>query len=127
MRTRRSAKMPYRQAPPRPEDPYLVAWAQLRRRRTRAWAITAGYVAFAMTTACLYERLSGHRIGRAPFSVLTFPVLAIFFALRKRAHDFRCPRCGERFEAQRGVRNPTTRRCLNCGIAMGTPKDAMNA
>jgi hypothetical protein len=115
--------MAYREAPARPPDPYLVEWADLRRKRRRAWAVPFIFIVAAGCAAKVYEAAAGHPMGKLVFCALFGPLIPLFFTVSRRALDVRCPRCGERFSARRGRRNPSTRKCLHCGIAMGTPKD----
>jgi hypothetical protein len=43
--------------------------------------------------------------------------LVIFVATAIRLHNFRCPRCGEKFFVSPGYyHNVFARRCLNCGL-----------
>jgi uncharacterized protein (DUF983 family) len=115
---------PYRAPPPMEADPYAMAWADLRRRRTRAWVailawLPVGGVVGALAEMALrpllpVERIRGLLIGP--------PLLAIFAWFQIHRALFRCPKCGNKFHSTFLCGNPWTRRCLNCGIQMGTPK-----
>jgi hypothetical protein len=53
------ASAPYRVAPPMPPDPYLVAWADLRKRRTNVTALSV----LLLLGALLWITLTGARVG----------------------------------------------------------------
>ena len=105
---------PYRAPVPIPPDPYLRAWSDLRRRRAglAAGAVVLGVAAFMH---------SKHMIG------LGAPVLVVGLVtglLSILCESFHCPRCAETF-CRKGMffHNAFARRCLHCGIKVGTPKD----
>jgi hypothetical protein len=116
---------PYRTPQPIAPDPYLLAWQDLRRRRLYAWAVLIAYVAGAMCILWMYKLIAGHMLDRSWGLALLLPTLPVHFAFNGWRQAFRCPRCGERFHVQRGVSNPSTRQCMNCGLEMGTPKSAV--
>lgn len=106
---------PYREPAPRPPDPYLVAWADLRKRRRAAVAVmvTAG-TAMVVVTSVPHGILAA-----VPACVL----LGYFW--RNRLSKFLCPACGKTFgRLASGFHNEFTLRCLHCGIVVGTPKNA---
>jgi hypothetical protein len=110
---------PYRAPLPVEPDPYLVAWADLRRRRRSA----AG--AF------------GPSLAASLFAVVfTMPALlgvaAVLFGASwvawRYLSAFRCPSCSHSFvhgRLRRHERGWSDRQCGYCGIAIGTPKSAV--
>lgn len=110
---------PYRVPVPRPPDPYLVAWANLRRRRAFAWAAALLWaLAFTVTLPAI--------VARARMVGIAVAVTAVCWVSRivgniMLAH-FGCPRCGSSFYGGRRTRAPWSLECVTCGIAIGTPK-----
>jgi hypothetical protein len=115
----RVSDSPYRvpePQPPRPPDPYLEAWRDLRRRRTVTWAAAAAWVVFGVATSLIRER-----------TVFVWLLLmALVVAAQFRATLFPCPKCRESFGGTRFgfPRYPSGNECSHCGIVVGTPKDA---
>jgi hypothetical protein len=106
---------PYRAAPPLPPDPYVAAWADLRRRRMVALALFLLFLP-AMAIATCFLR------GRQLTDVF-WPLAMICLIARLRATLFPCPRCGGSFGFKPFTRSRAIlqRNCLHCGIAVGTP------
>jgi hypothetical protein len=120
----RVSETPYRVAPPKPPDPYLVAWADLRRRRTLAllafflWA-PAGAIPGGLL--CILTGWPWKDVGW--FFALPAWLMTIFLLLRYSL--FACPQCGSRLSG-RGIETVIAmwkRRCPICGIRIGTPKE----
>jgi hypothetical protein len=130
---------PYRAPLPVPPDPYLVAWADLRRRRTLGWYVFGFnfqlilvllYLIWRIRWAiwdaacgdCFKARLPvpPHLLREADvlhWAVWLVPT-AVWLAASIYRWSFRCPHCG--------WRSPMNRReCDRCGIAIGTPKSAV--
>ena len=119
---------PYRSLGPTssvPPDPYLVAWAELKKHRIRRWIAFFVWAPLAGFVFSASEKLVGHPLGRGEFFAVSLPFVVAAVLFLVRASNFRCPQCGNRFEAQRMVSYPLTRRCLNCGIRIGTPKNTV--
>jgi hypothetical protein len=109
---------PYRAPVPRPPDPYLVEWSDLRRRRL--W-LAASLVALPM--AVIWPVLVMTRVGPSlPVTAIAIVAFAIV-PLSVHAERFRCPQCAERFCRKGLYHNGFAQRCLHCGIKVGTPKD----
>jgi hypothetical protein len=82
-------------------DPYAMAWADLRRRRTRAWVailawlpvgeVVGGLSDMALRPLLRVERIRGMLIG--------LPLLAIFAWFQIHRALFRCPKCGKKFHS----------------------------
>jgi hypothetical protein len=102
-----NASDPYRVAPPQPPDPYLAAWADLRRRR-----IAARVSAASSLLGCAFAFRLPIQLVYVVLVVMAAALVATF-----RHTTFPCPRCSEFFSPWR--RSPT--RCVHCGIAVGTP------
>ena len=64
----------------------------------------------------------GYHSDRVVFFLIVAPFFVAARALRYQAHAFLCPRCGKRFAQKALVSIPHTKRCLTCGIVIGTPK-----
>jgi hypothetical protein len=103
----------YREQPPKPPDPYLVAWADLRRRRRLSFV--SGVPVLLASIGCLF--LPEYWLA---LSLLLFATVASFACGRSVAR-FPCPHCGKRFSTTPTWRPPWN--CDYCGIAVGTPKD----
>lgn len=107
--------------PPVPPDPYLVAWAELRRRRVLA--VTSFFLLPATVVAMDIPVVA--RAGGAPMLASTVAILV----LTLRARFFRCPHCRKPFSARfrlfASARLPWHRHCLHCRIEMGTAKAAV--
>jgi hypothetical protein len=107
---------------PVPPDPYLLAWASLRRRRVTMWIMLLAWLPLgAVAMACL---------GYWGWFIV-FPHFAAFWVSAVMMACFRCPHCGELF-AKKSVPwndpiNAFVRRCVHCGICTGTPRSAVVA
>jgi hypothetical protein len=103
------SKQPYRAPIPVPPDPYLAAWADLKRRHLSPFVLVLCVGAVVM--------FFSHGSPKWP-AILAVCLAGIPFASLR----FRCPHCGERMLRVWGLRNDDWVRCRNCGIAVGTPK-----
>jgi hypothetical protein len=115
-------RVPYRESPRAEPDPYVVAWAQYRRRRARVRALLlisplVGCLALAAlrASACGSGAAHGVALGLA----IAIVVLATFSIARAS-----CPRCGEKLHVGGSHVDPFSDRCVNCGIRIGTPKSS---
>jgi len=111
---------PYREPTP---DGYLAAWDDLRRRRRASLAALAGSAAAAggVIGATVLTGAWG-LVVLVPACAMLTPLLAVS---KRGAHRFMCPACGKPFtRLANGFHNDFTRRCLHCGIAIGTLKGA---
>jgi hypothetical protein len=88
----------------------LLAWRDLRTRRILSWIAFFGW-------PVLGALLSVNRLF-----VVAFAPAALFVAARVWASQFRCPRCGHRFESQGLNNNPWARTCHACGLRRGELK-----
>jgi hypothetical protein len=94
---------------PRPPDPYLVAWRDLRRRQT---ALLVSLAAWGLGV-CIAKDLG--RFMALPFIVTLARV--VFFP---------CPNC-RRFINFKLSGFGGWRGCFHCGLEIGTPKDALSS
>lgn len=110
---------PYREPTP---DGYSAAWDDLRRRRRASLAALGGSAAAAGVVA-------GAIALTGAWGLLAFvpasAMLTRLWGADRRVDKFLCPACGKPFtRLASGFHNEFTRRCLHCGIEMGTPKGA---
>jgi DNA-directed RNA polymerase subunit RPC12/RpoP len=112
------SESPYRASPPAEVDAYLLAWADLRKRRIRMWIAFLSWVPVGGGLSVLAERLLPFNLGL----LVALPLMTLVVGLSIHAALFRCPRCGERFQVGRSLKDPKGRRCMNCGIRIGTSK-----
>jgi hypothetical protein len=110
---------PDRPTPLLPLDPYLNAWATLRRWRRIALVSFCSLLPVAV--------LSEHTLG-AWWIVIVLPAMAFMFVASGRVTWFRCPNCREFFGLNNPIWGPVSpmilvrHKCLHCGIRKGTPK-----
>jgi hypothetical protein len=112
--------------PPPPPDPYLLAWGRLRtRRKITHGGFLGAFAGFAATT------LTAAHGSSASVLLAGFVLSASFVAVASMWGTlvvfFLCPHCQNYF-AFRNAFGPgplAPRRCSNCGIAMGTPRSAV--
>jgi hypothetical protein len=98
---------PYRVAPPRPPDPYLLAWRDLKRRRASMHAAAGG--ALALWAISLMAPYVGVRLA---WLVAILTTVTLFL----RIVTFVCPRCGWRFTQKGWTERPFTTVCLHCAL-----------
>jgi hypothetical protein len=115
----------YRAPLPTPPDPYLVAWADLRRRQR--WDVRAQWAFWI----CGIPILVAHRLFFVHFwpSPIAWmaPALGVSLATMLRLRAFRCPHCGRRNTwGQQRWMIPQDK-CGRCSIRIGTPKSAVAA
>lgn len=113
--------MPYRQPTP---DGYLAAWADLRRRRRATAMATAATLVLVFVVEA-----AAARWGVAGLGLTLLPAVLLMQWLWRRdvrVREFKCPRCTNTFALHlpNGLHLLFTRRCLHCGIEIGTPKGA---
>jgi hypothetical protein len=116
---------PYRGPLRVPPDAYLVAWEDLRRRRTAM---------MAATLACIPVSLLATALVGGPASLLVLPAMGAAGIASLRWSTFECPRCGQYFAGrQQPASGPDgwwshdgrrKRVCSRCGIEEGTPRSA---
>jgi hypothetical protein len=58
------------------------------------------------------------------FQLVGFALGALYLGTTAHAGAFRCPRCGKRLSRFGLFNSAIASRCLNCKIAIGTPKSA---
>jgi hypothetical protein len=116
------AVSPYRVQSPPPPDPYLVAWADLRRRRTMVRALSFLPLILFVVTYCSGPQ--GHRV--APCLFMT--AMALLLIANLCWGFFLCPNCGKHLQAthlnplrQAAWRLNRATHCGHCGIRVGTP------
>jgi hypothetical protein len=116
---------PYRQPAPLPPDPYLVAWAVLRRRRR--W-IGLGFVGLMPLAGALFGLLPVSRSwhGLAIFfgSFMAIPLGLFILA---RLPPFPCPACDHAFFRLVGGELSSAHRCEHCDLVVGTALDPLRA
>ena len=111
---------PYRVPAPGPPDPYLVAWARLKRRRnlTRLGAFVL-FVILAPTAMLAWVPPDTRIIGLALGLLLALPVGLFVISLLE---PLCCPACHRPFFPSTLAEAGTAQRCAHCGIEMGTPE-----
>jgi hypothetical protein len=109
---------PYREAKVATPDPYLVAWADLRRRLRRFdFVVLVSVWMTAFVFGCLVVLREGPLWENAALSILPMSLSLMFLVHRIRA--FRCPACGARsWWESRSI--PET--CAACGVVVGSPR-----
>jgi hypothetical protein len=117
----RVSEAPYREQPPKPPDPWLAAWARLRRRRAVAlWAALLSALAFTVLVVAVVAK-ANRSASIAGVSMVAGWITWI--AVRSVLRAFPCPRCDSTFHGSgRGETLPWADACAGCGIAIGTPK-----
>jgi hypothetical protein len=109
--------------PPVPPDPYLLAWASLRRRRVTMWISFLTWLPVAGVATRLLGDLA---------LLIVLPHVATFIVSTFIATYFRCPHCRELFAKKSAFEISTpnelaVRGCVNCDIRVGTPRSAVVA
>jgi hypothetical protein len=109
--------LPYRVPAPGPPDPYMVAWAGLRKRRL-VGRVAAGVLGYSLVTTGVVAWTTGLHV----LSALALALVVITFAviLSQRQKPFLCPRCGGPFFWGGPAEIGFTKHCESCGIAVGT-------
>jgi hypothetical protein len=112
--------LPYRVAGPRPPDPYMAAWAVLRRRRAFSQIASMVFVAVLVPTVVgLLSPPSAEQIAIAvAASFAAIGVMLSWLSLPA----FACPHCRGGFFRSSVIRVGLSDRCAGCGIKVGTPK-----
>ena len=109
-----SAEGPYRDSPA-PAEPaathtYAEAWARYRRLRTILFSLLFGWIPATVLLNSFLNSLTGIHRADAVLGIgwwFSFVVFAI------RGSLFRCPRCGNRFQARGSPKG-----CYSCGLAL---------
>jgi hypothetical protein len=102
-------------------DPYLVAWADLRRRRSMMWA---SFIALPIVA------LSAHLFPHT--SAVLVPTLwaSVLFAIG-RVQLYSCPRCQDLYAMRDWLVGSAdmlvTNTCKHCGLKMGTAQKSSSA
>lgn len=103
-------------------DAYLVAWADLRKRRTRRFIAFFALVPVGGGLGLLADAELRRLLPFEPALLVAVPMMACLAALIVHVALFRCPRCGMEFH-RRGLAGIWwARRCMHCGIPTGTSK-----
>jgi hypothetical protein len=76
----------------------------------------------AIGPACAGALLCVH--GGPWLVVLGIVLLLISFAMGAYGAPGKCPRCGKRFDGWWFFQNSYTKKCLHCGIRIGTRQEA---
>jgi hypothetical protein len=97
---------------PVPPDPYLLAWADLRRRRAAM---------LGASTLCVPVSLLAATLAGAPGLIIVLPAMGAAAVASLRWSTFECPRCGQYFMGRPASND---RACARCGIKEGTPRSA---
>ncbi len=112
---------PYRKQRGRPADPYLAVWAEFARKRRSVWIVFFAWPFVGALGVWLLSVVTGGATREvAPFVLIPTIVLT---AIIMEGTRFICPRCEKPFYSKGQYGNPFSRRCLNCGIRIGTPKE----
>jgi hypothetical protein len=114
------SEMPYRVPAPKPADPYLVAWAQLRARQRRVRLLQVAWPPFMIVTAVASVMLLGRSSGWAVFLPLW---LAWGWVIAAYLGGFHCPRCDEPWKGNKQSRQVFRGSCAKCGLEVDTPMD----
>jgi hypothetical protein len=109
---------PYRVPPPIEPDPYAEAWKTVRRSRRVTWFTFLGWVPVGGLIMATVTRLFGD--GAAPFVAMLMGAWLLFTVLSLMKAQ--CPRCAKPLLRTRTYGNPLSRKCLHCGLAIGTAK-----
>jgi hypothetical protein len=111
---------PYRSLPRQPPDPYLSAWAELRRRQRVAQLTIMG---------CAPLWLAGATAPHLTVAAAALPTACLFVATvlvtQLRVTRFRCPGCNHAFVWARPFRDDL--RCWHCGVKFGTTASPRSA
>jgi hypothetical protein len=100
-----------------PLDPYLSAWASLRRRRV-VMLISGLAIVVSVMAMPFLGSLS---------AFIVFPLMATFSVSWLMAGYFRCPHCRQAFAKGDTAHESFARSCGHCGIRVGTPRSAVVA
>jgi hypothetical protein len=112
---------PYRVLHPQPPDPYLAAWASLRRLRRIMVGVAAWVVCIAAAT-CVFAVWTNHCLAKIVAIGIILSAAAVFRLAFSGPAFFTCPRCRRGFFAPNATLfGLTTENCSHCGIAVGTP------
>jgi hypothetical protein len=119
---RRVSESPRGGTAPAEVDSYLLAWADLRRRRAWAWISLLAWVPVGGGLSALAHWALGRVLPFDPGFLVALPLMGVLIWLSIRADAFRCPRCNNPFFHRTLMHNGWSRHCLNCGIKIGTPQ-----
>ena|ERR1700733_15061421 len=95
-------------------DPYVVAWADLRKRRKRSLIALLVVLPVGIVIAAWADAALQHLLPVEPALVLLLPLIGVISSVLVHMGLFACPRCGTR----RSWVSP----CPRCGIFIGTSK-----
>jgi uncharacterized Zn finger protein (UPF0148 family) len=101
-------------------DPYVVAWTRLRWRRLLAVFCFVAWLPAMGVVGYFVERIFDQHTTAKIVSWLATSLLlssASFIGMS-------CPHCGNPLLQKRWYGNAFARRCMSCGIRIGTPKSA---
>jgi hypothetical protein len=122
--------------PPAPPDPYLLAWASLRRWRVTMWVSLLAFVPACALGGFLGSLVDGPgELGAQPAILLALfifgPLVVTAGVSTFMVTWFQCPHCGKQFAENSPGWEPSheqlTRNCAHCGIRVGTPRSAIVA
>jgi len=114
-------------------DHYLVAWANLRKRRLvrRAYvAVFVGTVIVAVAAGLpsgvvpLGQHLGTNLLMEAVGALLGFACLGLLVVGVRHFLPFVCPRCGQPFFHGLMSEIGPAKSCAECGLAVGVPESA---
>lgn len=106
---------PYREPAPVPPDPYLVAWAKLRRRRHALLASLCGMG----TVVCLSSSMLPRGTHPEGFVFGVFLSIPLGLFILARVPPFLCPACGHPFFELVGGELGHATKCDHCDIEIG--------
>jgi hypothetical protein len=111
---------PYRVPAPEPPDPYLAAWASLRRRRFTMGTVAVGLV-WIVFPVCL-GALVRHTAATMLVAIAVVLAAAVVARLAFSWPAFRCPRCLRPFFRAPALQfGLLVEPCPHCGLEIGTP------
>lgn len=114
-----------------PDAPYYASWADMRRRRTRAWRafFMCGPLVLLICgpLVILGGAFGWDRVGRYLIFLVVLPIVGRVWWLGISAGYWPCPRCGNPFYIAAGIRWWFADNCLHCGLPEFAPHGEYNS
>jgi hypothetical protein len=105
---------------------YEAAWQAFRTMRRRSWLIFLGGPPAIALVCSLAQALFGKPVGGVVFGLLGVSWFLSCAVASVRLSRFRCPRCGRAFTVRGFSGNPSTDKCLHCGLRVGEVPGAVD-